>query len=285
MGVLLQQGIGDTVRVSLTPEPGGDRTLRCRSRRNCCRPWACAPSCRWSPPAPDADARRRRRSRNSPGDPRLHPRRCRRGSALPRRRDLNVAVMGCIVNGPGESKHADIGISLPGTGEAPAAPVFIDGKKAATLRGPTMGADFNQMVTDYIERRFGRGGARPRRSESQTVSDRFLWRSIAVRRRRFRSTSTQTIPQGRQDRSPRSPRPTGKYKAVRVSLARGGAKPFCFDTISIFLSVYPDSFAEQRKQDLRSLSARPAPRRPSARPCRKSNGCRIRRCASPPRPI
>jgi len=66
-------------------------------------------------------------------------------------------VMGCIVNGPGESKHADIGISLPGTGEQPTAPVFIDGKKAATLRGPTLSADFKQMVIDYIERRWGTG--------------------------------------------------------------------------------------------------------------------------------
>ena len=66
--------------------------------------------------------------------------------------------MGCIVNGPGESKHADIGISLPGTGEQPTAPVFIDGKKAATLRGPTLTADFKAMVTDYIERRFGQAG-------------------------------------------------------------------------------------------------------------------------------
>jgi (E)-4-hydroxy-3-methylbut-2-enyl-diphosphate synthase len=68
---------------------------------------------------------------------------------------LNVAVMGCIVNGPGESKHADIGISLPGTGEAPTAPVFIDGKKAATLRGPTLTADFKALVEDYVARRFG----------------------------------------------------------------------------------------------------------------------------------
>jgi (E)-4-hydroxy-3-methylbut-2-enyl-diphosphate synthase len=73
---------------------------------------------------------------------------------------LSVAVMGCIVNGPGESKHADIGISLPGTGEAPAAPVFIDGKKAATLRGPGAAAEFKQMVLDYIERRFGRSAGR-----------------------------------------------------------------------------------------------------------------------------
>ena len=70
---------------------------------------------------------------------------------------LTVAVMGCIVNGPGESKHADIGISLPGTGEAPAAPVFIDGKKAMTLRGPSAAAEFKQLVLDYIERRFGQG--------------------------------------------------------------------------------------------------------------------------------
>jgi (E)-4-hydroxy-3-methylbut-2-enyl-diphosphate synthase len=71
---------------------------------------------------------------------------------------LNVAVMGCIVNGPGESKHADIGISLPGTGESPAAPVFIDGKKATTLRGPNLAEDFQALVADYIEQRFG-GGA------------------------------------------------------------------------------------------------------------------------------
>src|SRR5207253_6978840 len=72
--------------------------------------------------------------------------------------NLNVAVMGCIVNGPGESKHADIGISLPGTGEQPAAPVFIDGKKAATLRGPTLAQDFKAVVQSYIERRFRPAG-------------------------------------------------------------------------------------------------------------------------------
>ena len=71
---------------------------------------------------------------------------------------LNVAVMGCIVNGPGESKHADIGISLPGTGETPTAPVFIDGKKAMTLRGATLAKDFENVVIDYIERRFGQQG-------------------------------------------------------------------------------------------------------------------------------
>ena len=71
---------------------------------------------------------------------------------------LNVAVMGCIVNGPGESKHADIGISLPGTGEAPAAPVFVDGVKTVTLRGAGIAADFKKLVIDYVERRFGGRG-------------------------------------------------------------------------------------------------------------------------------
>ena len=69
--------------------------------------------------------------------------------------ELNVAVMGCIVNGPGESKHADIGISLPGTGESPAAPVFIDGAKAVTLRGEQIAEEFQALVADYVERRFG----------------------------------------------------------------------------------------------------------------------------------
>jgi (E)-4-hydroxy-3-methylbut-2-enyl-diphosphate synthase len=72
---------------------------------------------------------------------------------------LNVAVMGCIVNGPGESKHADIGISLPGTGEQQTAPVFVDGKKVATLRGPKLTTEFKAMVIDYIERRYGSGSA------------------------------------------------------------------------------------------------------------------------------
>jgi (E)-4-hydroxy-3-methylbut-2-enyl-diphosphate synthase len=71
--------------------------------------------------------------------------------------ELKVAVMGCIVNGPGESKHADIGISLPGTGETPTAPVFIDGRKAATLRGPGIAKEFQKMVADYVEQRFGHG--------------------------------------------------------------------------------------------------------------------------------
>ena len=96
---------------------------------------------------------------------------------------LNVAVMGCIVNGPGESKHADIGISLPGTGEAPAAPVFIDGKKAVTLRGPTVSQDFQKMVIDYIERRYGTAArGRPRRSSGRLDTVRTSPLRIATRR-------------------------------------------------------------------------------------------------------
>jgi (E)-4-hydroxy-3-methylbut-2-enyl-diphosphate synthase len=74
---------------------------------------------------------------------------------------LNVAIMGCIVNGPGESKHADIGISLPGTGETPAAPVFVDGKKFRTLRGPNIATEFKAMVIDYIDQRYGAGDKVP----------------------------------------------------------------------------------------------------------------------------
>ena len=87
-------------------------------------------------------------------------RRCRSGAAsTPASRSMKVAVMGCIVNGPGESKHADIGISLPGTGEAPAAPVFIDGEKALTLRGDNIANEFHQIVENYIEKRFGQAAA------------------------------------------------------------------------------------------------------------------------------
>ena len=83
---------------------------------------------------------------------------------------LNVAVMGCIVNGPGESKHANIGISLPGTGEAPAAPVFVDGKKFRTLRGPTIAADFKALVIDYIDQRYGKAAKAPESAYGGGVS-------------------------------------------------------------------------------------------------------------------
>jgi len=159
LSVLLQQGIGDTIRISLTPEPNGDRSLEVKVAQELLQSMgfrsfvplvAACPGCGRTTSTTFQELARDIQDfiRNE------MPEWKRR---YPGVETLNVAVMGCIVNGPGESKHADIGISLPGTGEAPAAPVFIDGKKAVTLRGPTVAADFKQMVLDYIERRFGKG--------------------------------------------------------------------------------------------------------------------------------
>jgi (E)-4-hydroxy-3-methylbut-2-enyl-diphosphate synthase len=161
MGVLLQQGIGDTIRISLTPEPGGDRTLEVKVAQELLQTMgfrtfvplvAACPGCGRTTSTTFQELARDIQSFIHTSMPEWKKR-------YPGVETLNVAVMGCIVNGPGESKHADIGISLPGTGESPAAPVFIDGKKAVTLRGPTVAADFKQMVIDYIDRRFGHGGA------------------------------------------------------------------------------------------------------------------------------
>jgi len=160
MGILLQQGIGDTIRISLTPEPGGDRTrevqvsqelLQTMGFRQFVPIVAACPGCGRTTSTVFQELAQSIQEdirRNMPVWREKYP-----GVE-----ELKVAVMGCIVNGPGESKHADIGISLPGTGETPTAPVFIDGQKAATLRGPNIAADFEKMVADYIERRFGHGG-------------------------------------------------------------------------------------------------------------------------------
>jgi (E)-4-hydroxy-3-methylbut-2-enyl-diphosphate synthase len=161
LGVLLQQGIGDTVRISLTPEPQGDRTLEVKVAQELLQSMgfrsfvplvAACPGCGRTTSTTFQELARDIQDFIRAEMPEWKRR-------YPGVETLSVAVMGCIVNGPGESKHADIGISLPGTGEAPAAPVFIDGKKVATLRGPGAAAEFKQMVLDYIERRFGQGGA------------------------------------------------------------------------------------------------------------------------------
>lgn len=167
MGVLLQMGIGDTIRYSLTPEPGGDRTLEVRAAQELLQTMglrsfvpivAACPGCGrttstvFQELARDVQAMIRERM------PEWR-------TKYPGVEALNLAVMGCIVNGPGESKHADIGISLPGTGEQPAAPVFIDGKKALTLRGPNIAADFQQIVEDYIDKRYGAARTEPARAE------------------------------------------------------------------------------------------------------------------------
>ena len=162
MGILLQQGIGDTIRISLTPEPGGDRTrevqvaqelLQTMGFRQFLPVVAACPGCGRTTSTVFQEL-----AQTIEGDLRDNMPVWR--DKYPGVENLKVAVMGCIVNGPGESKHADIGISLPGTGETPAAPVFIDGKKAATLRGPDIARDFQAMVSDYIEQRFGDGTQR-----------------------------------------------------------------------------------------------------------------------------
>ena len=159
MGIVLQQGIGDTIRISLTPEPGGDRTrevqvaqelLQVMGFRQFVPVVAACPGCGRTTSTVFQELAQSIQSEIRAKMPAWRER-------YPGVESLSVAVMGCIVNGPGESKHADIGISLPGTGETPAAPVFIDGAKAATLRGPDIAAEFQEMVADYIERRFGNG--------------------------------------------------------------------------------------------------------------------------------
>jgi (E)-4-hydroxy-3-methylbut-2-enyl-diphosphate synthase len=160
IGILLQQGIGDTIRYSLTPEPGGDRTLEVKTAQELLQTMgfrtfvplvAACPGCGRTTSSVFQELARDIQNWISTSMPEWR-------RTYPGVENLNVAVMGCIVNGPGESKHANIGISLPGTGEQPAAPVFIDGKKAMTLRGPTLAQDFQKIVLDYIEKTYGQPG-------------------------------------------------------------------------------------------------------------------------------
>jgi len=161
LGILLQQGIGDTIRVSLTPEPGGDRTQEVKVAQEILQTMGFRVFVPLVAACPGCGRTTSTTFQELAGDIQKFIRDSMPvwKTRYPGVEALNVAVMGCIVNGPGESKHADIGISLPGTGETPTAPVFIDGKKAATLRGPTLAADFQKMVIDYIERRYGTSGA------------------------------------------------------------------------------------------------------------------------------
>jgi (E)-4-hydroxy-3-methylbut-2-enyl-diphosphate synthase len=161
LGILMQQGIGDTIRISLTPEPGGDRTrevqvaqelLQVMGFRQFIPVVAACPGCGRTTSTVFQEL-----AQKIEGDIRRNMPFWR--EKYPGVEGLKVAVMGCIVNGPGESKHADIGISLPGTGELPAAPVYIDGKKALTIRGTNIAGDFETLVGEYIEKRFGQGQA------------------------------------------------------------------------------------------------------------------------------
>ena len=164
LGILLQAGIGDTIRVSLTPEPGGDRTLEVKVAQEILQTMglrsfvpvvAACPGCGRTTSTVFQELARDVEAMIRESMPEWRQR-------YPGVEQLSLAVMGCIVNGPGESKHADIGISLPGTGEAPAAPVFIDGKKAMVLRGPRIAEEFKAIVEDYVARRFGQGAGRGR---------------------------------------------------------------------------------------------------------------------------
>jgi (E)-4-hydroxy-3-methylbut-2-enyl-diphosphate synthase len=161
LAVLLQEGIGDTIRISLTPEPGGSRTqevvvaqelLQTMGLRAFVPLVTACPGCGrttsefFQELAQSVQAHVRERM---PLWKITHP-----GAE-----NLTLAVMGCVVNGPGESRHANIGISLPGTGEAPVAPVFIDGEKAATLRGDNIAGEFVAMIDDYVARRYARADA------------------------------------------------------------------------------------------------------------------------------
>ena len=157
LSILLQEGIGDTIRVSLTPQPGEARTqevvvaleiLQSLGLRQFNPSVTACPGCGRTTSTTFQELAKQI-------DDFLRAQMPVWKARYPGVEGLKVAVMGCIVNGPGESKHADIGISLPGTGEAPAAPVFIDGEKALTLRGDNIAEEFHQLVETYIERRFG----------------------------------------------------------------------------------------------------------------------------------
>jgi (E)-4-hydroxy-3-methylbut-2-enyl-diphosphate synthase len=161
MGILLQQGIGDTIRISLTPEPGGDRTLEVKVAQELLQTMGFRQFVPVVAACPGCGRTTSTTFQSLAKDIEEHL-----SSSMPEWREkypgvegLSVAVMGCIVNGPGESKHADIGISLPGTGETPSAPVFIEGQKVATLKGADVADQFKAMVAQYIERRFGTGKA------------------------------------------------------------------------------------------------------------------------------
>ncbi len=158
LAVLLQNGIGDTIRVSLTPEPGGDRTrevvvaqeiLQTMGLRSFTPLVTACPGCGRTTSTVFQELAEKIQTHVRDRMPKW--RRTYEGVE-----DMNLAVMGCIVNGPGESKHADIGISLPGTGEEPAAPVFIDGEKSVTLRGANIADEFQKIVDDYVDSHYKR---------------------------------------------------------------------------------------------------------------------------------
>ena len=164
MAVLLQEGIGDTIRVSLTPEPGGERTrevivaqeiLQTMGIRSFSPMVAACPGCGRTTSTTFQELASRIQSFLRAQMPLWRER-------YPGVEEMRVAVMGCVVNGPGESKHADIGISLPGTNELPVAPVYVDGAKTVTLKGERIAEEFQALVEDYVRKNYAPGAARAR---------------------------------------------------------------------------------------------------------------------------
>ena len=157
LSVLLQEGIGDTIRISLTPEPGGDRTrevivgqeiLQTMGLRAFTPMVIACPGCGRTSSTVFQELADRIQTYLREQMPIWK-------NKYPGVESMNVAVMGCVVNGPGESRHADIGISLPGTGEVPAAPVFVDGERTVTLKGDHIAEEFQVIVQEYVTRRYG----------------------------------------------------------------------------------------------------------------------------------
>ena len=157
LAVLLQEGIGDTIRISLTPEPGGDRTKEVLVAQEILQTLGLRSFMPMVIACPGCGRTTSTVFQELAGDIQsyLRERQAQWRQEYPGFETLQLAVMGCIVNGPGESKHADLGISLPGTGEVPSAPVYIDGKKVKTLRGDDISGQFKAIVEDYVARRWG----------------------------------------------------------------------------------------------------------------------------------
>ncbi len=160
LGVLLQEGIGDTIRISLTPDPGGDRTrevvvaqelLQTMGLRSFSPLVIACPGCGRTTSTYFQELADKIQRFLREQMPRWRER-------FPGVEDMHVAVMGCVVNGPGESKHANIGISLPGSGERPVAPVYVDGEKTVTLKGERIAEEFQQLVEEYVRAAYGKGG-------------------------------------------------------------------------------------------------------------------------------
>ena len=172
MGVLLQEGIGDTIRVSLTPEPGGDRTrevivaqeiLQAMGLRSFTPQVSACPGCGRTTSTFFQELAARIQDYLRTQMPVWK-------SQYPGVEDMHVAVMGCVVNGPGESKLADIGISLPGSGEKPVAPVFVDGEKTVTLKGERIAEEFQAIVEDYVKARYAPGAPKRSTQRKKTIA-------------------------------------------------------------------------------------------------------------------